>query len=96
MTPKEKVKSFDWIGTAFLMPCIVCLLLALQWGGSTYAWKSWRIIFLLVLAIILVCAFIGAQFYQGEKATLPIRIVSQRTVAFGALSSFSVSILKYI
>lgn len=28
--------SFDPIGTAVLIPDVICLLLALQWGGTTY------------------------------------------------------------
>lgn len=32
----EKLKQIDVIGTIFLIPSVVCLLLALQWGGQTY------------------------------------------------------------
>lgn len=37
---RERVKQLDPIGTILFMPCIICLLLALQWGGSTYAWAN--------------------------------------------------------
>jgi hypothetical protein len=33
----KKLKQLDAPGTALLMPGVVCLLLALQWGGQTYA-----------------------------------------------------------
>lgn len=45
----QKASHFDWIGTAVLIPCIVCLLLALQWGGYEYPWSNGRIIALFVL-----------------------------------------------
>lgn len=32
----EKFSQLDVIGTTFLIPGVVCLLLALQWGGQTY------------------------------------------------------------
>lgn len=32
-----KLAQLDVVGTFFLVPSIVCLLLALQWGGQTYA-----------------------------------------------------------
>ena len=32
-----KVKKLDILGTTFLVPGVVCLLLALQWGGQVYA-----------------------------------------------------------
>lgn len=33
---KDKIMSFDPMGTAILIPDVICLLLALQWGGTTY------------------------------------------------------------
>lgn len=36
----ERSKQFDPIGTVLFIPCIVCLLLALQWGGSKYQWSD--------------------------------------------------------
>jgi MFS family permease len=32
----EKIQRLDIFGTAVFVPCVVCLLLALQWGGTTY------------------------------------------------------------
>ena len=61
----------------------MCLLLALQWGGSTYAWKDGRIIALLVLFGVLAIAFIAIQFWKQETATVPPRIFKQRSIASG-------------
>lgn len=33
----KKLTQLDFLGTSALIPCVVCLLLALQWGGQTYA-----------------------------------------------------------
>jgi len=33
----KKLLQLDVLGTALLVPGVVCLLLALQWGGQTYA-----------------------------------------------------------
>ena len=32
----EKIRQLDLYGTAVFLPGVVCLLLALQWGGSEY------------------------------------------------------------
>lgn len=48
-------------GTLSFIPAIVSLLLALQWGGSKYAWNDGRIIALFVLFGILITAFVGIQ-----------------------------------
>lgn len=36
----KKLKQLDAPGTAVLVPGVVCLLLALQWGGQTYSVSS--------------------------------------------------------
>lgn len=34
---EEKLKQLDFFGTSLLVPGVICMLLALQWGGQTYA-----------------------------------------------------------
>ena len=36
VTWKEKISQLDIPGTTVLIGCVVCLILALQWGGQTY------------------------------------------------------------
>lgn len=82
------IKRLDPLGTLFFVPSVVCLLLALQWGGSTYAWNNWRIILMFVLFAVLAIAFAAVQIFLPETATVPGRIITQRSVAFGASFSF--------
>ena len=79
--------KLDPLGTVVFLPGIVCLLLALQWGGTTYAWNSGVIIALFVLSGILLSAFVCIQFRLGDKATVPIRIIKQRSIAAGVYFS---------
>jgi hypothetical protein len=37
----KKVLQLDLYGITFLLPAIICLTLALQWGGSTYPVSTW-------------------------------------------------------
>jgi predicted MFS family arabinose efflux permease len=76
-----KLKQLDPIGNLVFFPGIVCLVLALQWGGTEYSWKSARIIVLLVLCGVLCLAFVAVQIWKQESGTLPPRIVKQRSVA---------------
>jgi Fungal trichothecene efflux pump (TRI12) len=66
---------------------VVCLLLALQWGGTVYPWSSSRIIGLFIGGGLMIIIFIIIQFKRGDKATLPISVLKQRTVASSALFS---------
>ena len=85
----QQFVQLDPIGTALFMPGVVCLLLALEWGGSVYPWSNGRIIALLLLFILLIAGFIVVQIWRQETATIPPRIVMNRSVAAGMWSQFS-------
>lgn len=87
---RQQVLQLDPIGTAFFVSGIVCLLLALQWGGSTYAWGNGRIIALLILFVVCISVFSGVQIWKKETATVPPRIFTQRSIAAGMWSQFCV------
>lgn len=83
-TWKQQLLKFDLEGTALFLPAIICLLLALQWGGSKYEWKSGRIVALLVIAGLLVIGFLVVQWWKQEDATVPPRVFMNRNVWGGA------------
>lgn len=95
--PKQKLTSGTWTarlrqldpyGSAVFVPGIICLLLALQWGGTKYPWGNARIIVLFILFGILISAFVAIQIWEGDSATVPPRILRQRSMAFGAFFAF--------
>jgi len=50
-------------------------------GGSTYAWCDARIIALLSLFSVLLLLFIAVQIHNPEFATIPARIICNRSIA---------------
>ena len=96
---KEKMANLDLPGAFFLICAIVCLLLALQWGGTTYAWSDSKVWGCLLGFGLILCVFVALQLRRGERygfcastvashltsdrATIPPRIITQRTVAAG-------------
>ncbi|KAF5963725.1 ABC transporter [Fusarium coicis] len=74
------VEELDPIGTVCFLPGVVCLLLALQWGGTQYSWSSGNVIGPLVLGVVLLVAFFVVQVWKADKATIPPRIFGQRTI----------------
>ncbi|KAL9090656.1 MAG: hypothetical protein Q9165_005144 [Trypethelium subeluteriae] len=94
-----KLKQLDPIGNLMMFPAVVCLVLALQWGGTVYSWKNARIIVLLVLCGVLCLVFLGIQIWKKEEATVPPRIVKQRSVAaalwFGLFNGAGMMVLLY-
>jgi MFS family permease len=85
---KDRIRQFDPIGTALMLPGLILLLLALQWGGNEYSWGSTRVIVSLVLGIVLLVIFAITQPLLGENATIPSRIIRQRSIAAGTAVSF--------
>ncbi|KAK8005536.1 MFS multidrug transporter [Apiospora arundinis] len=70
---------------------VVCLLLALEWGGTSYHWTSGRIIALLVVSTGLLAAFIGLEAIQKEQATIPASIILNKTAGLCVLYAFCAS-----
>jgi MFS family permease len=76
----KKIRQLDLIGAGILIPGIICLLLAVQWGGSTYAWNNSKIIGLFVGAGLLLILFGVSQWRLNEEATIPPRLLKKRTL----------------
>ncbi|WDK15626.1 major facilitator superfamily transporter [Colletotrichum graminicola] len=84
----DRLRQLDIKGTMVLIPGVVCLLLALQWGGIKYAWNAPRSVILMVLAAVLLLVFVAIQVLLPETATVPPRIIKQRSIFFSAWISF--------
>lgn len=84
-SPLQQIIQLDPLGTLVFLPGVVCFLIALQWGGVQYVWSNGRIIAPFVVAGVLIIAFIGLQIWGQENATVPPRIIKQRSVAAGAV-----------
>ncbi|CAK7562239.1 MAG: hypothetical protein SEPTF4163_000074 [Sporothrix epigloea] len=90
VSTKDKLKQLDGLGSFFFIPGCICLLLALEWGGATYAWSNGRIIALLTLAALLLIGFVVVQALMPETATIPKRIFLQRSIMAGVYSTLCV------
>lgn len=91
-----RLRELDLLGCFFFAPAVLCLLLALQWGGSTYSWSNARIIVLLVLAPLIFAMFCFIQHIKQDSAMLPPRIIKKRVILAGALFSLSLSACRAI
>jgi Na+/melibiose symporter-like transporter len=84
----ERFKDLDYIGPLIFIPANVLLLLALQFGGSKFQWNAAVVITLLVFAMILFVLWVYSQYRLGDKATIPLRVMRQRTVVFTSIFGF--------
>ncbi|GAO19110.1 hypothetical protein UVI_02036180 [Ustilaginoidea virens] len=95
----EKIRQLDPLGSALLLPAVVCLILALQWAGSQYSWDNWRIILLFVFGGLLSIGFVVSQMLRPDTATVPPHVVCQRTVfgsfLFSAMTGGAMLVVTY-
>ncbi|KAF2273807.1 major facilitator superfamily transporter [Westerdykella ornata] len=85
-----KIAKFDPFGSIAFLASIICLLLALQLGGTIYAFSNGRIVALFVLFGVLLLAFVALQFWGGKNATIPLSVLKQRSILFGMFYMFCV------
>lgn len=85
---REKLRRMDIVGTIVFLGAIVCLLLALTWGGQMYAWNNSRVIGLLVGFGVLTICLSYWIWRQGETAFISLRILRKRSIATGAVTLF--------
>ncbi|RDW72821.1 hypothetical protein BP6252_06728 [Coleophoma cylindrospora] len=84
-TFKEQLKRLDLPGFILFSPATIMLLLALNWGGVEYIWRSPTIIGLF-------CGFAGAcivfliwEFRQGKSAMIPLDMLKNKVMISASL-----------
>ena len=63
----------DWRGIALLTSAVSAFVMAATWAGSVYAWGSWQIVSLAVLALALLAAFVASE-RRAPEPLMPLRI----------------------
>ncbi|KAF9696096.1 hypothetical protein EKO04_005868 [Ascochyta lentis] len=92
---RERLAHIDMAGAVFLICAIVSLLLALQWGGFTYSWSNSKVWGTLLGFGLIIAVFIAIQFYQKDRATIPVRVFKQRTILVSCVFSALLSMALY-
>lgn len=95
-TWRQRILEADIEGGIAIAGSLACLLLALQWGGTTYAWSDGRIIALFVVfGVSLICA----GFYErrkGDGATFPTRLFKNRTLMMCVAAGFCLAGAQFV
>nr|WAU16872.1 BTG12 [Cercospora sp. JNU001] len=86
---RRQALLLDPAGTVFSVASLTCLIIAFQWGGTTYAWSDGRIIALLVVFGVLWIAFVLVQVFFQKTSSIPARIIKNRDVLAAIWFAFS-------
>jgi len=84
-TWKEIILQLDFPGFSLLLASLICLTLALQWGGQTKTWNEGSVIATLVLAVAFTILFFIVEWLQGARAMIPLRLLKPRMTWTNAL-----------
>jgi EmrB/QacA subfamily drug resistance transporter len=78
----------DWVGAVLLVGAVVCLLLALSFGGSKgWAWSSGRIIGLFIAFAVLAAVFLVVE-VRATEPVLPLRLFRRPTFSIANAATF--------
>ncbi|WFE33351.1 MDR family MFS transporter [Micromonospora sp. WMMD975] len=91
---QRREHTVDWIGAALLVAGVSCLLLALSWGGNSYAWGSGLIVGLFVAGAVLGAAFL-VQEARTREPILPLRLFRSRTFALANSAGFVLGLVMF-
>ncbi|KAK5809600.1 major facilitator superfamily domain-containing protein [Linnemannia elongata] len=76
---KEQLARIDYAGTFFIIIAVICLLLPITWGGTTYAWDSAQVIALFCVAFVLIAILMYIE-YKAVEPIIPPRLFKNATV----------------
>ncbi|KAL6705698.1 hypothetical protein ACN47E_006487 [Coniothyrium glycines] len=85
---KHKLEEMDLYGLGALVPAIISILLAVQWGGAKYPWNNARIIALFVLGGVLLVVFVYIEIRRGDRAIVPPSAIRRRAVWASSIFCF--------
>lgn len=90
-TFREKMLQLDPTGIVLILCAVICYVLALQWGGVSLPWNSSKVIGLFVGFGLLLVAFGFNEWWLGERAMLPPRLLKNRYIWQGMAYSFTIA-----
>lgn len=84
LADRRILQKFDVLGSAILVPAIVQLLLALQYGGNQFAWGSATVVGLFCGFAGTAAVFVWWEHRAGEHAMIPLRLFKRLVVVAAA------------
>lgn len=82
----EKLARIDYLGVVLVVGSVICLLLALTWGGTMYPWNSGQIIALFCIFVVLIVVLMWVE-GRAKEPVVPPSLFKDRDVALVLLVS---------
>ncbi|KAF5633402.1 major facilitator superfamily transporter [Fusarium sp. NRRL 52700] len=85
---KDKARKIDWMGVMASISGIVLTVMAINSGGSMWAWKNVKTISILTIGVIILFVFIIIEAFFARIPIIPLRLFKQRSPAVLILTGF--------
>lgn len=76
--PRTKLRdglvAVDWFGTVSILAVSVLLLLGLNFGGGTFAWRSAQVICLIVFGVLMIAFFLFSEKRLAKYPLMPLGV----------------------
>jgi EmrB/QacA subfamily drug resistance transporter len=86
LVSSRKARQVDWLGALTLILSMVPILLALEWGGRTYPWRSPQVLILSVFGLAMFVVFLIVE-TRAPEAIMPPRLFRHRVIGNAAAAS---------
>lgn len=77
----DKIMDIDWIGCLLLLGSATSTLIAISWGGISFAWGSTQTLVPLLVGINGLATFVAWEIYLAKRPIIPMTIFNNRTSA---------------
>ncbi len=84
----------DYAGTALIGAAATCLVLLTSLGGNTYAWGSFPVILMGVLAVVCLAGFVVAE-RRAAEPVLPLHLFANRVFSSTSVIGFAVGFAMF-
>lgn len=91
----KKRQQIDYLGAGLLAGGLSSLLLGFVWGGSQYPWRSFQVIGILALAVVLLLAFGRVEHKHAKDPILPLDLFKNSIFSLSMLIVFLLGIAMF-
>jgi len=91
---RRRTHQIDWLGAALLVVSMVPILLALEWGGRDYAWRSPQIVALAIFGIVMFGLFLVVE-TRAPEAIMPPSLFRNRVVGNSAAAAMLMAVAMF-
>ncbi|KAF5535758.1 major facilitator superfamily transporter [Fusarium mexicanum] len=85
---KEKARQIDWMGVMASIAGIVLTVMAINSGGSMWAWRNVKTISILTIGVIMLLVFLIIEAFFARIPIIPLRLFRHRSPAVLILTGF--------